>query len=376
MTDLHPNVLGLTSIPTQYHEESDNNVEDGTVMYIGGDSLALVHHLHAIFMQLCSSSSSPSSDSPFRLIDCCTGSGIQALATLSMLELLPSPEYHSAIGIQSSEKLAVAVDINRRALRFTEFNSLLNGFGVMNLHVKEDLGRNSQMKVYTQHADLVAGTTREGKSLTDELLLLLDQENSDTKFDILLANPPFIPTPPQACDFKVLSVYGNGNCTDTRNVPVYGLFSSGGEDGEACLRAILQITNQVLRVEGIAAIVSEFMNPDFWHSNVSSPSLLFTNEYAISADIYANRRAMPNDVDDLELWTNHLTQMNISSVSPGILFVIPHNDTVKQQMVHKLVPKTDLGSIWTPHNYKAVEFIRKSMLEQLNASNPKETGQP
>ena len=132
-------------------------------MYIGADSLALVHHLHANFMQFCSSRSSPNSDSPFRLLDCCTGSGVQALATLSMLELLPFPECH-----KGKEVHAVAVDINPRALRFTEFNSILNGFGVMN--------SNSQLKVFTQHADLVAGTARDGKSLIDELLLLINQE--------------------------------------------------------------------------------------------------------------------------------------------------------------------------------------------------------
>ena len=353
MTDLHPNVLGLTSIPTRYHKESDSGGEDGAVMYIGADSLALVHHLHANFMQFCSSRSSPNSDSPFRLLDCCTGSGVQALATLSMLELLPFPECR-----KGKEVHAVAVDINPRALRFTKFNSILNGFG--------DMNSNSQLKlkVFTQHADLVAGTTRDGKSLIDELLLLINQEKSNTKFDVLLANPPFIPTPPQACDLKVLSVYGNGS-TKTRNVPIYGLFSSGGEDGEACLRAILQLTHQVLKTDGFAAIVSEFMNPHCWHSNVSS--YLFTNEYAISANTYAKRRAMPDDVHDLELWTNHLTHMNISSISPGILFVIPGNDTANQQMVHKLVPKTELGSIWTPHNYKAVEFVRKSMLGQWSA---------
>ncbi|KAL9189635.1 hypothetical protein ACHAXT_009310 [Thalassiosira profunda] len=76
MTDLHPTVLGMTSIPALGSAQ-----EEGAVMYIGPDSLALVHHLHASMPRFAEA------DHEFgRILDVCTGSGVQALATLAMLD--------------------------------------------------------------------------------------------------------------------------------------------------------------------------------------------------------------------------------------------------------------------------------------------------
>jgi hypothetical protein len=41
MTDLHPNVLGMTSIPTSMNEEGS---EDGAVMYIGASFRIIMTH--------------------------------------------------------------------------------------------------------------------------------------------------------------------------------------------------------------------------------------------------------------------------------------------------------------------------------------------
>jgi methylase of polypeptide subunit release factors len=342
MTDLHPNVLGLTSIPVEDANHTHAE-EDGTVMYIGPDSLALVHHLHANFMQYYNSRQR--SKKQFRLVDFCAGSGVQALATLSMLELFSDKDVESC-----DEATAVAVDINQRALRFTRFNSILNGFVIGDLEPERfaDQCSNSKMKVYTIQADLVSGEvfssiekddTRLGSSrhpLLDELLLIPKRSSSKSMVDLVLANPPFIPTPPKVSDNRVLSIYGGETNV---SIPMYGLFSSGGEDGEECLRAIVQMAPNLLNHDGLAAVVSEFMNPPapdqsgldpslakrslcskiqgWWSSSCSQQpvGVLFTNEYAISSTTYAERRAIPGDANDLDLWNTHLHQKGISSVS-------------------------------------------------------------
>lgn len=85
-------------------------------MYIGPDSLALVHHLYASMSQYIESQTGVQSFG--RILDVCTGLGVQALATLGMLDLF---KQHSS---NDMDPMVVAVDINERALRFTRFNAL------------------------------------------------------------------------------------------------------------------------------------------------------------------------------------------------------------------------------------------------------------
>ncbi|KAL7518815.1 hypothetical protein ACHAWX_003618 [Stephanocyclus meneghinianus] len=453
MTDMHPKVLGLTSIPNNSQSNGDScaGEEDGTVMYIGPDSLALVHHFHSIFLQFWNSrqlysksnsngsrgkrrSSGSSSDhetsfamrAPFKILDLCAGSGIQALAVLSMFQMLPSSDCNP--DGEGGNALSVAVDINKRALRFTEFNSILNGFGVVDFETGRDTfnGNHSRIKICTVHADLIAdkvlnrdsaarekvGIELYDESLVDQLLFMFRRKKSyhetireGSRFDVLLANPPFIPIPPKVSDNRVLSVFGNQGAHD--NTPHYGLFSSGGEDGEECLRAIIQMTPILLSPGAMAIIVSEFMNPPlaqsaeldqalcskiekWWNyaldshsvSPLEAKAILFTNEYAISSATYAQRRALRNDQDAVLLWEDHLEEKGINSVSPGLLFFrILSNRIVSQtrsrskleyhsnpsqretMLMHRFVPKTKNGSIWTPHNFNAVESTRIDLME-------------
>ena len=379
MTDLHPNVLGMTSIPTVQY---DGNVdEDGTVMYIGPDSLALVHNLHATFMHYWNSRLSSRTNDPFRLVDFCTGSGVQALAVIAMLELLPPSEFTQN---QAGNILANVVDINQRALRFTRFNALLNGYDVLNDQAEKcNNEKDFKPKIYTMLEDLVKGKVSSGESLVDELHMCSSHQQSPREsemFDLLLANPPFIPTPPKVSDNRVLSTYGDSD-VNYNNLPIYGLFSSGGEDGEECLRAIIHMAPGLLKNDGLAAIVSEFMNPpssdlglyepnvcsnieNWWRrSNTSKNALngvLFTNEYPISSALYAERRAMPDDSEDAKLWKDHLEARKIHLISPGLLF-LRHGSTVgdSSTLIHNVIPKTRLGSIWTPQNFYAVEYVMK-----------------
>lgn len=154
-----------------------------------------------------------------KLLDFCTGSGIQALAGLAMFELLPTSKDKEIANV-----LAAVADVNQRALRFAEFNALLNGYGVKGLN--KDTGIHgsieSKMEVCSIHADLVTGevlsSSKCGDLLVDELLLL--DRSGEAKFDVILANPPFIPTPLEAADNRVLSVYGNAQDETKKKVGI------------------------------------------------------------------------------------------------------------------------------------------------------------
>lgn len=311
-TDLHPRVLSTTTVGTE---------QDGTVMYIGPDSLALVRNLP---LDSCSTNRTHA-----QILDLCTGSGVQALAALRRLD--------------DSSANAVCVDINERALRFVKFNAALNGL--------ED-------QVETVQADLIAGTmtsdSEGGMSLADGLGEASDSDSQT--FDLILANPPFIPVPPD-------------NDTILQR---YGLFSSGGTDGEDVLKAIVRLASELLNPDGgLLAVVSEFMNPpipqgnqslmkrlqEWWSNGPGGRGVLFTNEFPVDSETYSARRA--DTPDELEIWSRHLSQLNVDKVSPGLLFMTTDQSIPEMELHHLLVPKTDTGSIWTPSNRKAVGFMRK-----------------
>ncbi|KAL7534690.1 hypothetical protein ACHAXR_006497 [Thalassiosira sp. AJA248-18] len=398
MTDLQPIVLGMTSIPIAKDSISGYHREEGAVMYIGPDSLALVHHLHASMLQYAKSQSGEQALS--RILDVCTGSGVQALATLAMLDSLQGKK---SLGSAGMDSVAVAVDINERALRFTRFNARLNGLGD---------------KIVTVHANLLSGNVfpkaisqqakddKADDSIIEEIVEKLIQNEQqqlnhhdlgeDPKFDIFLANPPFIPVPPARSDAAALSIRDESSSGDT-NAPRYGLFSSGGASGEDCLCAIVKMAPSLLKSDGgLMAVVSEFMNPppfptvspesgkgcsiedvltskiEEWWSSQSiearsyAEGALFTNQYALSFEIYAERRAMTNDQEDINVWKNHLCKSGIHTVSPGLLFVQTKNNKSEQngnalKMKHSFVSRTESGSIWTPHNAAAVEFTRGAL---------------
>lgn len=98
------------------------------------------------------------------------------------------------------------------------------------------------------------------------------------------------------------------------------------------------------------------------HQILDATGVLFTNEFAINSTTYSQRRAMNNDDEDVAVWKKHLTSHGIDSISPGLLFIKTGESISSPKQLtleHKFVPKTNLGSIWTPHNYIAVEFTQK-----------------
>lgn len=321
VTDSHPTVLSRTTV---------GEMEDGAVMYIGPDSLSLVNslplqfyvsRLHHYF----------SSGEHFKILDICCGSGVQGISTLiSLKESRPNAS-------------AVFVDVNDRALRFVRFNALLNG-------IQDD-------RILTVKTDITRAEE--------------DCAASSDYFDIILANPPFIPTP-------------------TYNDLIakrYGLFSSGGYSGEEVLRAIIAKSPSLLRPGvGLMAIVSEFMNPpqegkdidvlqniqNWWESSTSKLQLsrripakgvLFTNQYPVASATYAARRA--DNECEFDVWSNHLKSCGINAVSPGLLFVqLCTEDETRFESVQ--VPKSILGSIWTPSNIYAVQYIKQEWRRMLD----------
>jgi hypothetical protein len=271
------------------------------------------------------------------IIDFGCGSGIQALS----------------LAVQSSGKANVkCVDINERALRFTRFNFEWNNFDVPTL-ILGNINRSSGTFFGTE------GTPKPWKELLGE----------STTY--LVSNPPFLPVPVQ--DDPISSRYG--------------LFSSGGSSGEEFLESLVRLSSSLLDrndPSATLAVVSEFMNPHVgfdsrlssWWDDDAGPAqaLLLTNQDALDATVYAQRRA--DSSEEASKWEQHLQQEGIETVSPGLMFLRRHpitcgtksqneskNDMIRDthlvDLTQFFVPKTSEGSIWTPTNLDARDFTRQ-----------------
>jgi len=171
----------------------------------------------------------------------------------------------------------------------------------------------------------------------------------------ILSNPPFLPVP---VDDETISSR-------------YGLFSSGGSTGEEVFQSLVRLSSFLLDrndPSATLAVVSEFMNPNgdfsirlssWWDESDHAQALLFTNEDALDARLYAHRRA--NSSKEASQWEEHLQQEGITCVSPGLMFLKRNrkkqaSESHSVEVAQFLVPKTPEGSIWTPTNIHAREF--------------------
>lgn len=310
-TDLHPNVLSIITI---------GNKDEGPIMYIGPDSLALLDHWNSR-QQLISTGS--------RIVDIGTGSGIQALSVAAA----------SSAGIH-----VTCVDINQRALRFAELNFDWNGMEEPTLIL----------------GDIQDQACRIYNSKDDRCITALTWQEALGQPDMILANPPFLPVPVHDAEISKR----------------YGWFSSGGSSGEVILQRIIQLASETLSSSsGTLAVVSEFMNPQtefknrfqsWWESTIGGPAqaILLTNENPMGAQTYAQRRA---DSDkEIGRWEKHLQSEQITHISPGLLFVQKRitGEGGNLQFSQYLVPKTAQGSVWTPTNQNAREFTQ-NILESM-----------
>jgi hypothetical protein len=465
VTDWHPRVLSSTTAGT--HD---------AVMYIGPDSLALVQHWLGYYQQITTTSTPP----PTMVVDICTGSGIQALSALAMLDWCPTAQ-------------AVCVDVSPRALRFTAFNAALNGLqdrvqyvlgnvlsgqGQLWIPPREQIisepttieittaitaetspttertADEFPESVYEAHDRPLLEVLREaiaraipppppqipdGIGSDDDTPPMLEQEQS--MHILITANPPFLPVPPDILQAR------------------HGLFSAGGPSGESCVASIVHLASQLLpeNGHGYLALVSEFFlqqedgdkednatddsddandnntNADHtdhtdvskkestttvesalsraastststaasalmermktWWGPVPARGLLLTNQFPVSADTYAERRA--DSPHEQSVWLEHLQDLDIAAASPGFLYIqkVKTTTVTKQRkhdnssecenendienenendncgagdnddegilaLRHMKVPKSKWGSIWTPSNPAGVEFTQ------------------
>jgi carbamoyltransferase len=129
-----------------------------------------------------------------RLLDLCCGSGVQGLVA------------------SRYARQVIAVDLNPRAVRFARFNAQLNG--VANFEVR--------------HGSLY-------------------EVVADERFDCILANPPFVPSPDDSLKFR-----------------------DGGTGGENILRDIIEGSEQHLELGGRLCIVADLVDADHYVAKLRS----------------------------------------------------------------------------------------------------------
>lgn len=149
----------------------EDHLDEQPVMYIGLDSMGLVHAAPRQPVQ--------------RLLDLCTGSGVQALV---------ASRYAGSV---------IGVDLQPRAMRFARFNAQLNGIE----------------NVRFLQGDLYAAV-------------------AGARFDTILGNPPFVPSP-----------HADGLT-----------FRDGGAEGEAILGRIIAEAADHLEPEGRLHIVTDLVD--------------------------------------------------------------------------------------------------------------------
>jgi len=174
-----------------------------------------------------------------RVLDLCTGSGVQALLAISY--------YADDVTL---------VDLNPRAVRFSRFNLLLNG-------------------ISSKHSRVYLGDLYKALGTEDRI------------FDVILANPPFVP--------GILD----------QNV----LYRAGGLKGDKITMAVVQGAGQWLTSDGVLRIVaSTFNNHEYearlkmWWGNGDAEISFYTSEIWDSEEV----KKMSADWAHLENGSNTL----------------------------------------------------------------------
>ncbi|MHC4830755.1 MAG: methyltransferase [Planctomycetota bacterium] len=240
------------------------------VMYLGGDSYGLV------YLQ-------PPAPGE-KVLDLCTGSGVQAI-----------------IAALSGAHDVVGVDLNPRALAFATFNAALNEV--------DDVCR-------------------------FELGDLFEPLGSAARFDLILANPPFVPSPAK----------GRSRLA----------FRDGGARGDDVLGRLLHEASRRLTPEGRALVVTvvgvtegtsartrvRSMLPR--SADVDSLLLTFgfeTPEGYAYAQTASRQHSTEEQRRRLERWLRTLTGERIISIWGGVIVVAPHTGwTAPVDLAHDVLP--------------------------------------
>jgi carbamoyltransferase len=163
----------------RYIMQTEDKLDEEPVMYVGLDSIGLVHTAPRF----------PTN----RVLDLCCGSGIQGLVA------------------SRYAKEVIGVDITPRAIRFARFNAQLNG---------------------VQNISFLQGNLYEAVK--------------GQRFDTILANPPFVPSPKRQIRFR-----------------------DGGTTGEEILERIIKDSATYLTEEGKLFIVSDLVNVQTYESKLA-----------------------------------------------------------------------------------------------------------
>lgn len=222
----------------------EDRIGESPVMYIGMDSMGLVHTAPRYRAE--------------QLLDLCCGSGIQGLVA------------------SRYARHVTGVDINPRSIRFSRFNAQLNGIRNICFYLGD-----------------------------------LYEPVKGRKFDTILANPPFVPSPKSEYRFR-----------------------DGGKSGEEILRRIIRESADHLAPEGRLFIVTDLVDVHNYEAKLNNwwtggPAHKLVLQTADRNDIlfsepHSHRpfgQSFEEYVAELEQWIRNFHEVGISSVNFGYVMI-------------------------------------------------------
>jgi carbamoyltransferase len=227
----------------RYMLGEEDRIDEDPVMYLGMDSMGLVYTAPRHLVD--------------RVLDLCTGSGVQALT---------ASRYAREV---------VGVDINPRAIRFARFNAQLNGI---------------------ENASFQLGNLYEAVS---------------GKFDTILANPPFVPSPSQEYRFR-----------------------DGGASGEEILAQIISGSADRLSPDGRLFIVTDLVDlakyqaklKQWWQGGKADTLILHTADrdeilFSVPHAHAPFGQSIAEYQTELDLWVENFRAAKLTAVNFGYILI-------------------------------------------------------
>ncbi len=272
----------------RYMFYEEDMIQENPVMYIGMDSLGLVHTVPRYLSR--------------NTLDLCTGSGIQAITA------------------SCYSKRVVGIDINPRAIRFARFNAQLNG--VSNI-----------------------------KFIEGNLYIPIGNE----KFDTILANPPFVPSPDKSLDFR-----------------------DGGNNGEKILEAIIKNAAIHLSDAGNLFIVTDLVNVhqykeklNRWWGAAKADKLILTTAdrndvlFSIPHCHYPFKQTIEQYNDELDLWIQNFNSSSISSINFGYILIKKGGNSFYSKSIYN--PTQGINQKVTEY-FEQIDMLHSVAWEKLHLS--------
>ncbi|CAK8998022.1 unnamed protein product [Durusdinium trenchii] len=261
-------------IATDYGDTQHAAGEFEPVMYLSLDSYALI--------------SACPRDAVENVLDMCCGSGVQGLVALR----------HYA-------RQATFLDVNPRALAFSRFNAALNG-----LHERCSFVEGSVHEDFLRHMGA-------------------------KKFEVILANPPFVPNP---------------DGTASAAGPLY---SGGGHDGEEVHKISLQKGLTLLAAGGRFCSVAEVPNPESfpervkeWVYQAGQPTgsiQIFTGK-TIAAEEYWKAATQERSALEWNRYLSGLRRLGVSRVAEALVFLLQDGSPLSVDVITR-------SALWQDSEY-------------------------